>query len=104
MTTTEGQSITRYVIVYVCLLFLAGLQIFIGYRGVEGLHIVVRFLTFAAIETILVVLFFMNMSSERRSFLRFVAVFMLFVITTMNMIWSDSFRLLLYRLTNSGPS
>ena len=95
---------TKYVVVYFCLLVLAGLQIFIGYRGVEGPHVVVRFLTFAAIETILVVLFFMNMSSENKSFSRFVVIFMLFVIAATNMIWTDSFRLLLYRLTGSGPS
>lgn len=95
---------TKYLGVYVCLLVLAALQIFLGYRGVEGPHIAVRFLTFAGIETILVVLFFMNMSTENKSFSKFVVIFMLFVIATTNMIWTDSFRLLWYRLTGAGPS
>jgi cytochrome c oxidase subunit IV len=104
MTATQGQSMTKYLAVYVCLLAVVALQIFVGYRGVTGPHVAVRFLTFAAIETILVVLFFMNMSSENRSFARFVVIFMLFVIATTNMIWTDSFRLLLYRLSGAGPS
>jgi len=99
-----GEHMTRYIVVYICLLVLAGLQIFIGYRGVEGPHVVVRFLTFAAIELVLVVLFFMNMILENKSFSRFIVIFVLFVIAATNMIWTDSFRLLLYRLTGSGPS
>lgn len=95
---------TKYLVTYVCLLILAALQIFLGYHGVVGPNIVVRFLTFAAIEVVLIVLFFMNMSSENKAFSRFVVIFMLFVIAATNMIWTDSFRLLVYRLTGSGPS
>jgi cytochrome c oxidase subunit IV len=104
MTTAEGQGITKYVGVYVCLLILMGLQFLIGYQGVEGGQMAVRMLTFGIIETILVVLFFMKLSSERRTFFKFVAYFMIFVLATMNYIWTDSFRLLLFRLTGLGPS
>ncbi len=65
---------------------------------------VVRFLTFAVIEAILVVLFWMNLGSEKRVFVKFIVFFMLFVLATMNYIWTDSFRLLLFRLTKIGPS
>jgi hypothetical protein len=61
-------------------------------------------LTFAVIETILVVLFFMNLGSEKLVFVKFVVFFMFFVLATMNYIWTDSFRLLLFRLTKVGPS
>jgi cytochrome c oxidase subunit IV len=104
MTTLEGRGIGKYVAVYICLLVVFGLQVMIGYQRISGMQLAIRALTFGVIETILVVLFFMNMSSERPAFFRFVAIFMLFVMATVNIIWTDSFRLLLYHLTNIGPS
>jgi cytochrome c oxidase subunit IV len=104
MTTAEGQSTGKYLAVYVCLLAITALQFFIGYQSIEGSHLVVRFLTFALIETLLVVLFWMNLGSEKRVFVQYVVITMLFVLATMNYIWTDSFRLLLFRLTGLGPS
>ena len=104
MTTAEGQGITKYVAVYVGLLLIVALQFLIGYQKIEGGQMAGRMLTFSIIETLLVVLFFMNLSSEKRAFFKFIAYFMLFVLATMNYIWTDSFRLLLFRLTKVGPS
>lgn len=104
MTPGEGQVIRKYLIVYGALVILAALEFIIGYRNIHGGAMAVRLVTFGALETILVVGYFMNLSSERRAFLKFVAYFMLFVLAMMNMIWTDSFRLLIYRLTNVGPS
>ncbi len=104
MTTMQKQGITKYVMVYVCLVVLTVLQFIIGYRNIAGGQMAVRMLTFGVIETILVVLFMMNLSAEKRTFFKFVAYFMLFVLATMNWIWTDSFRLLLFRVTKMGPS
>jgi caa(3)-type oxidase subunit IV len=104
MTTAETPGIGKYVAVYVCLLVITALQFVVGYQNIEGSQMAVRMLTFAVIETILVVLFFMNLGSEKRVFVKFVVYFMLFVLATMNYIWTDSFRLLLFRLTKVGPS
>lgn len=104
MTTAEGQGIKKYLAVYFCLLVITALQFVIGYQNIAGPQMAVRMLTFAVVETILVVLFFMNLGSEKRVFAKFVVLFMLFVLATMNYIWTDSFRLLLFRLTNFGPS
>jgi len=51
-----------------------------------------------------VVLFWMNLGSEKKVFVKFIVYFMLFVLATMNYIWTDSFRLLVFRLTGLGPS
>jgi cytochrome c oxidase subunit IV len=102
MTTAEGHGIKKYLAVYLCLLLVTALQFVIGFQNIAGTQLVVRMLTFATIQTILVVLIFMNLSSEKRVFFQFVAFFMLFVLATMNYIWTDSFRLLLFRLTNIG--
>jgi len=104
MATAEAQGIGRYTAVYFCLLVITSLQFFIGYQNIEGSHLVVRFLTFAVIEAVLVVLFWMNLCSEKGAFVKFIIVTMLFVLATMNYIWTDSFRVLLFRLTGIGPS
>jgi cytochrome c oxidase subunit IV len=104
MVPAGGQAISKYLAVYCSLIILVALQLIIGYRNIHGGALAVRLLTFGALETILVVGYFMNLSSEKRTFFKFVALFMLFVLATTNMIWTDSFRLLIYRLTNVGPS
>lgn len=104
MTTAEGRGIKKYVTVYLALLVLTALQFFIGYQNIEGSALVVRMMTFAVIETILVVLFWMNLGSEKPVFIKFVVFFTLFVLLTLNYGWTDSFRLLLFRLTGFQPS
>jgi cytochrome c oxidase subunit IV len=104
MTTAEASGMKKSLAVYLVLLVVTALELIIGYQNVEGSRLAVRFLTFALIDTILVVLFFMNLGSERPAFVKFLVYFMLFVLATMNYIWTDSFRLLLFRLTGLGPS
>jgi hypothetical protein len=104
MTTAEGRGMKKYVAVYLVLLVITALQFVIGYQNIEGSRLAVRFLTFAVIDTILVVLFFMKLGSEKPVFVKFLVYFMLFVLATMNYIWTDSFRLLVFRLTGLGPS
>jgi cytochrome c oxidase subunit IV len=104
MATIARQGISKYLAVYVLLLAIIALQFMIGYQNVQGAAMVVRMLTFGVIEAILVVLFMMNLSSEKRTFIKFFAYFMLFVLAAMNWIWTDSFRLLVFRLTGMGPS
>jgi heme/copper-type cytochrome/quinol oxidase subunit 4 len=103
MTTAAG-GMKKYVAVYVALLVITALQFFIGYQNAEGSQLAVRFLTFAVIETVLVVFFFMDLGSETPGFIKFFVYFMAFVLATMNYIWTDSFRLLVFRVTGMGPS
>jgi hypothetical protein len=98
------QGIKKYVAVYVLLVVITILQFVIGYQNIQGGQLVVRMMTFGVIEVMLVVLFMMNLGSEKKSFFKFVAIFMLFVLATLNYGWTDSFRVLLFRLTGVGPS
>jgi len=102
MTTAEGMK--KYLAVYVALLIITAVQFVIGYQNIEGSQLIVRFLTFAVIETILVIFFFMNLGSETPGFIKFFIYFMVFVLATMNYIWTDSFRLLVFRLTGYMPT
>jgi hypothetical protein len=103
MTTAAASGLKKYVAVYFALLVLTALQFLLGYQS-EGSQLAVRFLTFAVIETLLVVVFFMNLASENRGFVKFFVYFMLFVLATMNYVWTDSFRLLVFRLTGYMPT
>lgn len=103
MATAQAAS-KKNLGIWVALVIVVLLQFFIGYRNIEGGALVVRMVTFSGIETLLVILFLMNLSTEKRSFFSFFVFFMLFVLTTMNIIWTDSFRILVFRLTKIGPS
>jgi hypothetical protein len=104
MTATQIQGIKRYVGAYACLLVITAAQILIGYQNIHGGQLVLRMLTFGAINAFIIVLFMMNLSAEKRTFFRFVFYFMLFVLATMNWLWTDSFRLLLFRVAKISPS
>ncbi len=100
METSERQSsgLTTYVIVYLCLLALAGLQIMLAYSHAQGLQLFVRMLCIAVVQAALALMFFMHLRSERRNLLLSLGISTVFVLAMMNMIWSDSFRLLNFRL------
>jgi cytochrome c oxidase subunit IV len=87
------QGIGRYIPVYLTLLALSGLQVFIAYSDLHG-HRLVWFLAVAISSAGLAVMYFMHMAEERRSFFWSLIPATIFVLLMMNMIWSDSYRLL----------
>jgi caa(3)-type oxidase subunit IV len=95
-THTSG-GMTRDLIVYVCLLALAGLQFVIAYQDISASQMFVRMLGVAVIEAGLALLFFMHLS-DNRGLRWFVVIFTVAVILGMQYGWTDSFR-----LTNGVP-
>jgi len=79
-------------VVYLCLLALAGLQFVIAYQNISASQMFVRMLSVAVIEAALALLFFMHLS-ENRGLLWFVAIFAIFVLLALQYGWTDSFRL-----------
>jgi cytochrome c oxidase subunit IV len=100
MGTSERQngSLKSYVIVYISLLALAGLQVVFAYSHAQGAQLFLRMLCVAVTQAGLALMFFMHLRSERRNLLLSLGVSTIFVLAMMNMIWSDSFRLLHFRL------
>ena len=96
MSTTEkaNQGFAKDIIIYVCLLGMAGLQIALAYSGSPGEGLFVRLLIVACVQASIAVLFFMHLRSERRSLVVFIAVFTLFVLLSMQFGWTDSFRMI----------
>jgi cytochrome c oxidase subunit IV len=87
-------SFTKFVVVYIAILILAGLQFVIAYQHISGTQMFHRMLSIALVEAGLAVMFFMHLGSERRSFVAFVGIFIVFVLAAMQYSWTDSFRML----------
>jgi cytochrome c oxidase subunit IV len=98
MTTTTAEEhknsgIGKDLLVYVCLLVLAGLQFVIAYQNIDGSQMFTRMLLVACVEAGLAELFFMHLWSEKRAFLLFVVIFTVAVLLGMQYGWTDSFRM-----------
>ena len=95
MTTTERKrdGITKDLVVYVCLLALAGLQFVIAYQHIDASQMFLRMLVVAIVEAGLAVLFFMHLWAEKRGFVLFVLIFTIFVLLAMQYGWTDSSRM-----------
>jgi cytochrome c oxidase subunit IV len=98
MTIAEGHDqkaggMGKNLIVYVCLLALAGLQFLIAYQNISASQMFVRMLAVACVEAGLAELFFMHLWSEKRAFLVFVVLFTVLVLLGMQYGWTDSFRM-----------
>lgn len=95
MNTSEHQdSLTSYLAVYVVILAISAVQIFFAYQHIDVAQVFIRMLLLAIIQAGLAVTFFMHMRSEKRTLALFLLPATVFVLLMMNMIWSDSFRLL----------
>lgn len=95
MSAAEKSSgLGKYLIVYLCMLAIPALEVVIAYQNIGGSQKLLGMLSLVIVGALLVVLFFMHLAAERRSFVLFVAVFTLFALATINYGWTDSFRLL----------
>src|ERR1700728_1369310 len=84
----------RYLLVYLAILMLAGLQFVLAYQHVDGSQMFARMLLIAVAEAGLALMFFMHLWEEKGGLLLFVTVFTIFVIAAMQYGWPDSFRML----------
>jgi caa(3)-type oxidase subunit IV len=95
MTTAETHKsggMTKDLIVFVCLLALAGIQFLIAYQDITTSQMFVRMLSVAVIEAALALLFFMHLA-DNRGLKWFFIIFTVFVLLAMQYGWTDSFRL-----------
>ena len=89
----KPEGIGKYLVVYLCILALAGLQFVIAYQNISASQMFRRMFSVAIVEAGLAVMFFMHLWSEKRGFLLFVLVFTISVLLAMQYGWTDSFRL-----------
>jgi caa(3)-type oxidase subunit IV len=97
MQSKTSDSLKTDIIIYLCMLALSGVQVVLAYRQAEGTQLLVRMLAVALLQAGLGGMYFMHLRDERRSLRLTLIPATIFVILMMNMIWSDSFRLLRMR-------
>jgi heme/copper-type cytochrome/quinol oxidase subunit 4 len=90
--THKDSGMGKDLIVYVCLLALAGIQFFIAFQNITPSQMFERMLCVAIIEGGLALLFFMHLS-ENRGLRWFVIIFTVAVILGMQYGWSDARRI-----------
>jgi cytochrome c oxidase subunit IV len=93
-TSQKSEGLGTYFIVYFLILAIAGLQVVIAYQNIDGSQMFLRMLSLAIVQAGLAIMFFMHMKTEKRSLFLTLIPITVFVLLMMNMIWSDSFRIL----------
>lgn len=88
----HSDGMVTYVVVYVAILMIAGLQVVIAYHAASVGQTVMRMFALAVIQAGLGVMFFMHLLREKPGLMFALIPFTLFVLLMMNMIWFDSFR------------
>ena len=86
--------IVKYLPVYFVLLGIAVVEVFLAYQHFSTRFLIAILLALAVCGSSLAVMYFMHLAEERRSLFLTLIPATIFVLLMMNMIWSDSFRLL----------
>jgi cytochrome c oxidase subunit IV len=87
-----------YVGVWIGLLCIAGLEVFLTYRGLSAHALLASLLLLAMIESAIGVLYFMHLKFERRVMMWSIMLSVVFVLLMMNQIWPDAYRMTTIRL------
>jgi cytochrome c oxidase subunit IV len=82
-----------YVGVWIVLLCIAGLEVFLTYRGLSTHALLASLLLLAMIESAIGVLYFMHLKFERRVMMWSILLSIVFVLLMMNQIWPDAYRM-----------
>ena len=82
-----------YVGVWIGLLCIAGLEVFLTYRGLSTQALLTSLLILAVIESAIGLLYFMHLKFERRVMMWSILISVVFVLLMMNQIWPDAYRM-----------
>ncbi|MBZ5528808.1 MAG: cytochrome C oxidase subunit IV family protein [Acidobacteriia bacterium] len=93
-TGNSKNVIAKYLPVYFVLLAIAGAEFYLAYQNLTPIKLLAVLLVMAIGGAALAVMYFMHLGEERRSLFLTLIPATIFVLLMMNMIWSDSFRLL----------
>lgn len=96
MTTApaSGNVIRKYLPVYFILLAIFAVEVFLSFRNLSTPSLVVILLLLAICSAGLGLMYFMHLAEERRGLFLSLIPVTIFVLLMMNMIWTDSVRLL----------
>ncbi len=87
------ERLGKYLVVYVVILIIAGLQFVLAYQQLDAPAKLLRMLPLAFLEGALAGVFFMHLGSENRAFVISVVIISLFVFAALQYGWTDSYRM-----------
>ena len=90
----SGNAIAKYLPVYFALLAIAVLEVFLAYQHFSTGSLLAILLALAFCGGTLALRYFMHLAQESRGLFLTLIPALIFVLLMMNMIWTDSFRLL----------
>jgi cytochrome c oxidase subunit IV len=79
--------------VWIGLLFIAGVEVFMTYRGISTSMLLAVLLILAFLEAGIALLWLMHLKYERPIFLWSFVLSIVFVLLMMNQIWPDAYRM-----------
>jgi heme/copper-type cytochrome/quinol oxidase subunit 4 len=94
MSAASGNVIRKYLPVYFVLIAIFFVEVFLAFRNFSTGTLVVILLFLALCSASLGLMYFMHLAAERRSLFLTLIPAAIFVLLMMNMIWTDSIRLL----------
>ena len=94
MDHTESPGMKFYIPIWIGLLCIAGVEVFLTYRGFPIHVLLTLLLILAFIEAGIALLYFMHLKYDRPLLLWSFVLSVLFVLTMMNQIWPDAFRMI----------
>jgi cytochrome c oxidase subunit 4 len=98
MSTDQNQGIGKYVGIWVALLCIAGIEVFLTYRGFSTHQLLFALFVLAIIEAGIGLAYFMHLKYESPSLVWSLIPAVIFVLLMMNQIWPDAYRLASLRL------
>jgi cytochrome c oxidase subunit IV len=93
MSATDSPGMKSYVGVWIGLLCIAGVEVFLTYRGLSTHALLAVLLVLAFIEAGIGLLYFMHLKYDRPLLLWSFVISVLFVLLMMNQVWPDAFRM-----------
>jgi cytochrome c oxidase subunit IV len=93
MDSNHDPRMKSNVMVWIGLLFIAGVEVFITYRGVSTATLLAVLLILAFLEAGIALLWFMHLKYERPILLWSFVLSVFFVLLMMNQIWPDAYRM-----------
>jgi cytochrome c oxidase subunit IV len=93
MESSRSPGMKLYAIVWVALLCIAGLEVFLTYRGFSTPVLLAALLILAFLEAAIALLYFMHLKYDRPLLLWSFVIAVVFVLLMMNQIWPDAHRM-----------
>jgi len=93
MDATRGPGMKFYLVVWIGLLCIAGVEVILTYQGFSTRTLLTVLLVLAFVEAVIGLLYFMHLKYDRPILFWSFAILIVFVLLMMNQIWPDAYRM-----------